>query len=725
MRCRVIFTLGSVALVFQLTARGAVDVVRPEERQKAQRAVAKEKEKRAKQTSIVEFRGEQAFKEKELRTALKEEITTIEDFGLSPARADDLAFFLEVFYRKHGYAKVDVHYLIESSSRLRLDIAEGPQFMLRTVIFDGNTHEPAEKLFDYMVGPTRERYSKLEKRLPFVAADMEEGAHLVQRFYLAEGFLDVAVDPPRSKFQAQNNEVDVVVPIHEGRQYFFGRISFSGQIIYDVQTLRGQIIDLLQRPYTDARVEDIPRRLQAYFKARGYYDVEVEANGAPEDAVNGRVPVEIAISAGPVYRFDGVTVSGLQRLHPSFVTKRFTRLRGKTYSPDVLDERFRTLMKTGLYNLLQIKPVPVDGNLLRLDISAEEAKSKEFGFWGGFDTYEGALAGVQVGDRDLFGTGRAGSATIEVSQRSYRAEILYEDPFFLDTDFVFKARAYALTFDYDGYSKFELGGRLELSCKITKYDEAALILAVRHVKITDSQIKPDFLLGPTGYLVNTIGLTNTLDLRESPYVTPRGFLINNTLDLAPKALGSDIEYVRGTMRVGYYLPFGPKPLTPGVVEEQPRGTPVQRWFRQSSIAFGARVGIIHSLTTSGTDEATAIPIDERFFNGGATTVRSFGERELGPHDNHGHPVGGEFFTVFNVEYTFPILGELQGAIFTDAGNLLPTSEDIGLNDMRYAIGAGLRYKLPVGPIRLDYGINPDPRPDEDFGAFHFSFGFAF
>jgi len=725
MRCRIIFTLGSMALVFQLTARGAVDVVRPEKRQKAQRAVAKEKEKRAKQTSIIEFRGEQAFKEKELRTALKEEITTIEDFGLSPARADDLAFFLEVFYRKHGYTKVDVHYVIESSSRLRLDIAEGPRFMLRTVIFDGNIHEPAEKLFDYMVGPTRERYSKLEKRLPFVAADMEEGAHLVQRFYLAEGFLDVAVDPPRSKFQAQNNEVDVVVPIHEGRQYFFGRISFSGQIIYDVQTLRGQIIDLLQRPYTDARVEDIPRRLQAYFKARGYYDVEVEANGTPEDAVNGRVPVEIAISAGPVYRFDGVTVSGLQRLHPSFVTKRFTRLRGKTYSPDVLNERFRTLMKTGLYNLLQIKPVPMDGNLLRLDISAEEAKSKEFGFWGGFDTYEGALAGVQVGDRDLFGTGRAGSATIEVSQRSYRSEILYEDPFFLDTDFVFKARAYALTFDYDGYSKFELGGRLELSCKITKYDEAALILAVRHVKITDSQIKPDFLLGPTGYLVNTIGLTNTLDLRESPYVTPRGFLINNTLDLAPKALGSDIEYVRGTMRVGYYLPFGPKPLTPGVVEEQPRGTPLQRWFRQSSIAFGARVGIIHSLTTSGTDEATAIPIDERFFNGGATTVRSFGERELGPHDNHGHPVGGEFFTVFNVEYTFPILGELQGAIFTDAGNLLPTSEDIGLNDMRYAIGAGLRYKLPVGPIRLDYGINPDPRPDEDFGAFHFSFGFAF
>ncbi len=725
MRYGILFSLGSVALAFEVAAQSAVDVVRPEDQQKARRAVVKEQEKRAKRTSIIEFRGEQAFKEKELQVALKEEITTIEDFGLSPARADDLAFFLEVFYRKHGYAKVDVQYVIESGDRLRLDINEGPRFLLSRVTFDGNAHEPADKLFEYLVGPTRERYSRLEKRLPFVGADLEEGTHLVQRFYVAQGFLNAVVDPPRDKFQTENSEVDVTVPIHEGRQYFFGNITYGGETVYGSEAVRGQIIDLLQRPYTDVRVEDIPRRLEAYYKARGYYDVKVVADGAPDEAVNGRVPVHIVVSPGAVYYFDGVTVTGLRRLHPGFVAKRFTRLEGKTYSPDVLDERFRTLMKTGQFNLLQIKPVPVDGHLLRLDISAEEAKSKEFGFWVGFDTYEGALAGVQVGDRDLFGYGRPLTATIEVSQRSYRGEILYEDPFFFDTDFVFTARVFALTFDYDGYSKFELGGRFELSRKITKYDEASLTFSARHVDITDSEIRPSFLLGPDNYQVDTIGFTNTLDLRESPYVNPRGFLVGNTFDVASSALGSDIEFIRSTMRVGYYLPFGPKPLTPGVVEDQPPGTPLQRWFRQSSIAFGARAGVINSLTASGSDEATAIPIDERFFNGGATTVRSFAERELGPHDNHGHPVGGEFFTVFNVEYTFPIFGELQGAVFTDAGNLLPTSEDIGLNDMRYAVGAGLRYKLPVGPIRLDYGVNPDPHEFEDFGAFHFSFGFAF
>ena len=224
MRHRVLFCLGSAALITNAVAQSAVDVPRPEERQKAQQAVAKQKEKRAQQTSIVEFRGQQAFDEKTLRSALKEEITTIDDYGLSPARADDLAFFLEVFYRKHGYAKVNVHYTIESQNRLRLDITEGPLMTLGTIIFEGNVQEPTDKLFEYVVGPTRERYSKLQKNLPFVAADMQEGAELVHRFYVARGFLDSVVGAPRYIFQGQINRVDVVIPIHEGRQYVFGSI---------------------------------------------------------------------------------------------------------------------------------------------------------------------------------------------------------------------------------------------------------------------------------------------------------------------------------------------------------------------------------------------------------------------------------------------------------------------------------------------------------------------
>lgn len=720
---------GSIAISAQLTAQTAVNTPqRAEEKQKRQNAVAKEQEKQAQATSKIEFTGQQAFKEKDLRSAVKEQIATVDRYGLTPARADDLAFFVEVFYRKHGYTKATVKYKIESRDRVRLEINEGALMNLGTITFDGNNSEPTEKLFEFVVGPTRERYSKLQRNLPFVSADVQEGVGLVQRLYVAEGFLDAKVDEPHYTFREEANRVDVTIPIHEGRRYSFGNVRFRGQTIYGEEALRGQIEDLLNQPFTDARVADIPRRLQAFYRTRGYYEVKVEATpGNPGSAVNGRIPVEVAVSPGQLYHFSGeVFVNGLTRLHPSFVQKRFTKLQGKTYSPEVLDERFRTLMKTGLFNVLKIEPTPIaDEDQLLLNISAEEAKSKEVGFSIGYGTFEGGIVGAQFRERNLFGYGRPITVSAEVSQRSYKGEFVYEDPFLFDTDFYFRNRAAAFTFAYDGYTKFEIGDRVDLSRKLTKQYEVGLVFAVRHVEIADTSMAKRFL-GDTSYLVNSLGFTQTLDLRESPLVAPRGFVFSNTVEVADDFLGSEIQLVRGTGRAAYFLPFGPKPLTPGVVSDPDLQLPaVQRWFRQSSLAFGARVGIEHSLDNSGPDEPTTLPIDERFFNGGATTVRSFGERTLGPLDPKGNPVGGEFYTIFNIEYTFPIYGELQGALFFDAGNLLPTSEEPGLDNMRYGLGGGLRYKLPIGPIRLDYGWNPDQQPGEDVGAFHFSFGFAF
>src|SRR5207244_3674458 len=106
--------------------------------------------------------------------------------------------------------------------------------------------------------------------------------------------------------------------------------------------------------------------------------VQVDSN--PAESKTGRVPVQVTIAAGPVYHFSEVFVNGLTRLHPSFVKKRFTSLQGKTYSPDVLDEKFRTLMRTGLFSSLKIEPTPIaDEDALLLNITAEEAKSKQFG----------------------------------------------------------------------------------------------------------------------------------------------------------------------------------------------------------------------------------------------------------------------------------------------------------------------------------------------------------
>jgi outer membrane protein assembly complex protein YaeT len=713
----------ALALCLTTAISLAQDAVQlPVQKQKAEekRTVAQEQEKVAQHANL-EIRGNTAFDDKVLRSQLKEQIATIEKYGLTSARGDDAAFFLELYYKKHGYAQVKVRYALAGGNRLQLDLAEGPLVHLGKIVFVGRQQVPEDRLFNYAVGPTQERYSKAQSPLPFVSADLEEGANLVQRFYVSEGFVECTIEKPQYEY-VRPDLVDVRIVVHEGQQYFFGNIDFVGPTIYGGEALRGQMLDLLQRPYTEARLADIPRRLQAYYKTRGYYAVKVDAVGDPSLAVSGKVPVRVTLEPGAVYHFDGVTVKGTQKLRPSYLARRFRKFRGRPYSPEAIDKRFRELMRTSLFNILQINPTPVDGNRLRLDINVEEAKSKEFGLSIGYGSFSGAIVGASYANRDLFGYGRPITTSVEYSERGYKGEFTYEDPYLFDTDFAFKTRLSALTYDYDGYSKFELGGRFTLSRKITDQYEVGLVYAARHVEVTDATIDAA-LLGRTSYFISAIGFTQTLDLRKNPFVAPRGLIFDNTFDLASSAIGSDIDLIRGTARVSYYISFASGP--PALVGEDLEKSAFQRWFERSLLAFGARSGIVYPLDNAGTSTALAIPIDERFFSGGSTTVRSFTERDLGPHDASGNPIGGEFFTIFNAEYTFPIYGEILGAVFVDAGNLLPDARSPGLNDMRYGVGLGLRYNLPIGPVRIDYGFNPNPRANEASGAFNFSFGFAF
>ena len=717
MRAAVVIALFGALLTTAAHAQRAVDAPKLEEKDKAERKVQKEQKKVAQSSSNVQINGATAFKDEELRTQLAEQITAIQELGLTAARADDAAFFLELYYRKNGYVKAEVKYAI-SGNRLRLDVSEGPRVTLATINFVGNYNIASEKLFEFVVGPTRERYGKTTKELPFVPSDVEEGVDLVRRLYISEGYLNAIVQAPNYRYHESGAQVDANIAIVEGRQYSFGDVTFTGRTVYSPDELRKEIADLLVEPYTDRRVADVPRRLEAFFKQRGYYQVKIDAAGNPDAATAGRVPLRITISPGEVFYFDGTTVTGLQRLRPSYVTKRFAKLSGKQYNPEAVDTKFREMMQTGLFSVLQIKPTPTDSNMLHLQIAAEEAKAKEFGFSLGFGTYAGVIVGTSYRDRNLFGYGRPLTTSAEYSSRGYKGEILWEDPYLFDTEYALKARLYALTFDFDAYEKFEAGGRVDLSRKITKQYQVGVVAMARHVEVTDSDLPPE-VLGRTSYQVNSLGYTQTLDLRKSPLASPRGIIFDNTFDYASEAFGSQIEFVRSTARVSYYLPFAPEKkviqVNPGAdAEEGGFG----HWFRRSHLAAGARVGVIQGLGGS------EIPIDERFYNGGGTTVRSYPERELGPKFD-GDEIGGEFFTVFNLEYTFPIWGELMGAVFFDAGNLLPYVEDAGFSDMRYAIGFGLRYALPIGPLRIDYGINPDPRGDDPFGAFHFSFGFAF
>lgn len=274
------------------------------------------------------------------------------------------------------------------------------------------------------------------------------------------------------------------------------------------------------------------------------------------------------------------------------------------------------------------------------------------------------------------------------------------DPAIFNTGFSLDTELAAQTFTpYNQYTHRDLSVKSTLSRQWTKHITGTVYGAFS-TNSTKSSLLTDEELGPTSYSLGTVGASITLDYRDSPVLPTKGWYATASI---ADSLGGSIEYLRTDVKVSYYLPLTKKLRS----------------------AFTAQASAI-----SSKDGANGLPIDLRLFNGGANSVRSFLEREMGPHSITDVPLGGTRSDVFSAELSYEIVGSLEFAIFGDAGSLagIPKVSTPILDrptGMRFAIGPGLRYKLPFGPLRIDYGFNPDRKNGEAIGALQITFGFAF
>jgi outer membrane protein insertion porin family len=649
----------------------------------------------AETASLVRFIGNTKFTEKELRTALSDQLASIQQQGLTVPLADDAAYYLAVFYRRHGYPAADVKYNIKANY-LQLAIFEGRYYKLGAIYFDGNTTFKPEELREYMVGSTRARLSQFTKELPFVESDLVTGTSLLQSYYVSEGFPQVQIVKLATRPDEARGAIDATVTIKEGPRFFFGPIRFTKDLGIPMTHFYQKFRTLTDqpKPYSDAEVQNLQHDLIFIFKKEGYYSATVTTKPDFAHAQSGRVPIFIDAVSGPQYRFGAIEVhqDGQARLRPGFLPKRFTSLEGQIYNPDELRETYKQLYLTALYDTIDIQEQPEPDNTIKLFVTPREAKPKELGFYGGYDTFDGIIFGANYTNRNIDGWGHIFSASADYTGRGPDGEVSYEDPWLLDSDIDFRAALGLEWKDWPSYSVLKYYGRLSFKKTFTRGIETVLFLEAKQANLDKIQIKPESLVGPTSYQLITVGLTQLFDRRDSPTNPHKGWVLDGSVSYSQTFDGSS-SFIRLTGRYSLFIPIG-----------------------KTLLAVGARIGYINSVQGQN-----SVPIDERFFNGGATTVRSFYERKLGPKDARNHPLGGLARSVFNVEYDVPIFGDLLGAAFVDYGGL----GNAPFDDMRLGIGGGIRYNLPIGPLRVDYAINPSPAKFESDGVWSLSFGFAF
>lgn len=198
--------------------------------------------------------------------------------------------------------------------------------------------------------------------------------------------------------------------------------------------------------------------------------------------------------------------------------------------------------------------------------------------------------------------------------------------------------------------------------------------------------------------VNIARLTGSAawDTRDDPVDTTRGSLFSSNLEFAPEAAGSEFRFIRYVAQAYSFRPWR------GVV-----------------LASAGRLGGARPL---GGQE---LLFSERFFAGGAGTVRGVAEDSLGARDFLGLPRGGQGLLVLNEEVRVPIYRWVRGVGFVDAGNVFERASDIGLGNLVGSIGFGLRVSTPFALLRADFARPVWGPLDQRSGRWTFGIGHAF
>ncbi|OYW27029.1 MAG: hypothetical protein B7Z47_07025, partial [Chthoniobacter sp. 12-60-6] len=373
----------------------------------------------------------------------------------------------------------------------------------------------------------------------------------------------------------------------------------------------------------------------------------------------------------------------------------FKRAVNRVYSPAEIDVMHRRVLNSEVFSRLDVKAIPTGSDTMTLRITGEEAMTRRLSVYGGYETFLGPIAGLEWRKVNWMNSGNAIRMKAEINGQGFNGDLAWIDPAFLGSSHSLEVGLRAESQAVFDYERQSYRSRVSLNRQWDRHISTKLF-AEASDNHTQSSLLSLVELGPPDYQIANIGASVVFDYRDSPLLPTSGWYGS----LAVTQTVGDVSFLRVDGVLSFYMPITKK-------------------FRA---AFGTKISGIYS---SG--GITRVPIDLRVFNGGPNSVRSFRERRMGQKGGTDTPLGGALSEVASLEFSYSLSSNLELALFGDAGLLSPAAAfpTISFPALRYAVGLGLRYKLPIGPLRVDYGVNPNRRPGEPFGALSVSFGFAF
>jgi len=639
------------------------------------------------------YEGNESFPVQELSGVVTREFLGSETAELTPTAVDDAAFALELFYRRQGYADVVVDYELDPEAKggptARFVVSEGPRRTITSLRIEGNQAYGNDELSALVPDLLPEQ--------PWVESRVSGGAASIGALYYGAGFLEARTQG-RTELAADTGAITVVLAIQEGPRFRVTDVVLAGDRGGSDEAL-GRIERRYEgQTYTPRLGYEIRAALVDVFGKAGHPEADAPFD-AKVDRTTGDVVLTYRLDPREEVRIRGLVMEGNENTDSKFIEKRLGLELGKPWNSDDIRAAFRSLWSTGLFKTVELELAQQEGTDRDLRVHVEEAPSLELYAEPGWGSYEGPRVRLGIDERNLFGTARRGFFETSVSPKAQSAELGLEDPWFLGSSLRAESSLFGNHREEPSYTYEELGARFSLRKSWTQTRFSTFGYEFRLTRIPEADVEGEL---PPEALddVDVASLRAALvrDTRDNPLIPRAGGRQRIQLEWASTALGSQVEFGAVDVDVNRTFSFG-----------------------HTVFACSAKAGV-----TAPYGVTDVLPIQERRFNGGENRVRAFREDQLGPLDAQGDPVGGEAYTIVSAELRRPIVGNLESAFFFDAGNVVPQAGDFfDFPDFRTGLGVGVRYLLPIGPLRVDLGYNPSTRDGEDELVLHFAVGLPY
>ncbi len=612
----------------------------------------------------------------------------------APSRADDAAFLVRQVLQNDGYAGVQVAWKIAGPNEIVLTVGPAARVALGKVSVLGVDGREATRLSRLFRRPALKDRAGGDAP-PFRENDVATGLSYLKQDLQAQGYWAAEALLASRRPGGAGGAVDLVIRVTPGPLHQVARAQVTSNDAQAVALVAATTAPFIGRPATTAHLNAMRSAVEEAFLSRGYAEAQITM--ASTLATPAFVP-EFNVALGTRVRLGQLTADGFQRSNPARIQRRMHDLENHWYDMAAMNKRLRELLATGAFSSARIETRPAGANLIDATLHFEEAKARDITLAAGAGSYQGPLGRFTYTDRNLRGELLGLSAGLEVSARGVLGETRITNPWLFGSDYAGTARIYALLAAPEGYDSFESGLDGDISRKVGDHYKIDLLAGWSMVNTNGSGL-PRSALGETVYAHPRLRLTQTLDYRDNPVLPKAGWHLALPLQLGAAVGDQTSSYFKAGLSGGWYHQLN----------------------ANYQVAIGGQCGLLIP-----TGEGTEFPIDLRYFNGGARSVRSFPERELGPTAGSGNfATGGEAAWAANLELIRPLGGQLQLVGFLDAGSLSQAYQNLGSADIELAAGLGLRLDLPIGPVRLEYGFNLTQDPGEPAGTFHFAIGAAF